>query len=340
MFLQGKMQGSLPTANYFQGGGGTLQGSSSRPQGGALTLQGGSPTIQGSNVDPHTVVSTGGVGGATAGAGTGAIYDPAAAARAQALAAAQAAANPVLASLGQLDTILGNKNAESQAEYDKMMAAYKEQNAADLAAKNQNVFGNEDKFTSNNHLSRSNAINAASGLRGTLSSLGALGGSGQEVLERLVGLSLNQDAGAAKENFETNAGNINTAWGQAEREQRQRNEDAGATLRNNKQNNENTIQTSRQSMYNQLANIFGADTAEGKSYAGKSAALAPAIARTTKASVAPYAKASSSYTPAALEQYLAGTQDMNVNTSGQSTVPQNSPVFASGRERERLSGVA
>lgn len=250
--------------------------------------------------------------------------------------------DPILASLAQLDGILNNRNAEAQAEYDKAIEGYTEQNALDLAAKNRNVFQNENTFTGNNHAALLNAANASTGLRGALSGMGGLAGSGMDVVQRLTGLAANQDAGSASQTFETNAGNLNTAWQQAEREQRQRDQDAESTLANTKRNNEAQILNSRQGMFQDLAGMYGADTNQGRNYASKASALAAPIARTTKATVAPYAKASSSYSPGALEQYLAGTQNLNVGSSvpTAAATAANSPVFASGRRKDQLSGVA
>lgn len=249
--------------------------------------------------------------------------------------------DPLLASLGSLDEILANKNSQSRAEYNRAIKGYDEQDALDKAAYGKNVFQNENTLTSNNQAALLNAANASTGLRGVLSSLGGLAGSGVDIVRRLVGLAANQDTGAARQTFDVNADNLNTAWSQAEREQRQRRQDAEATLDNNLQNNEAGVLTSRQSIYQQLANLYGDQLPEGKTYASKAAALAAPIAKTTKATVAPYAKASSSFSPAALQSYLAGTQNLNVNTSGGgSETPINSPIFSTGKKKDQLAGVA
>lgn len=252
----------------------------------------------------------------------------------------QAQVNPILESIRQLDTVKRNKDAQSRAEYEQAMKGYAEQDALDRRAFDQNTFQNEDTYTRNNWAALLNAANSASGLRGVLSSLGSLAGSGEGVIERLVGLAANQDAGNARQTFDTNATNLNQAWGQAERQQRQRRADADALLANNLQNNEAQVLGSRQSLYQQLANMYGDGTDQGNSYASKAAALAAPLAKTTRATVAPYQSASSSFSPAALQQYLGGTQNLNASASGQSTTPANSPVYNRDRNKDRLAGVA
>lgn len=256
-----------------------------------------------------------------------------------AAAALSKAASPLLASLDSLNIILGNKNQQTRDEYDRVIKGYDDQDALDLAAKNENVVQNEQSLTANNQAALLNAANGSTGLRGVLASLGGLAGSGIDVIKRLVGLAANSDTGAARKTFETNASGINTSWAQAERGQRQRRDDAVAIRDNNLQNNEAQVLNSRQGIFQQLANLYGTGTAQGNEYAGKAGALAAPIAATTKASVAPYATASSLFSPGALQTYLAGTQNLNVSTTGDSTTPINSPIYST-KKKDQLAGVA
>lgn len=253
----------------------------------------------------------------------------------------QAQLNPLFSSLDSLDTILGNKNAQSQAEYDRAIAGYNDADNLDRQAYDKNVRENETAYTSGNQAGLLNAANGAKGLRGVLASLGALSGSGMDVINRLVGLAANQDTGAVLKNFEANAGNLNQSWQATERQHRQRRDDALATLENNKQNNKASVLNSRKGIYEQLSNLYGDGTAQGNDYAAKASALAPEIAATTRASVAPYAAASAAYSPQALQQYLAGTQNLNVDTKGAQQAPINSPLFAANeKKKDSLVGVA
>jgi hypothetical protein len=254
----------------------------------------------------------------------------------------RAQTDPLLASLASLDTILSNKNRQSDDEHTKAIQSYDAQDAIDKQAYDKNVFSNESALTSNNQAALLNAANGSSGLRGVLASLGGLAGSGVDVIKRLVGLAANSDTGAARKTFEVNSDNLAGSWGQAERDQRQRRSEADSTLANNKQNNEANVLTSRQGIFQQLANMFGAGTGEGNTYAGKASELAAPIAATTRATVAPYAKASSMFSPGAMQDYLAGTKNLNVNTAGgdSGAVPINSPAYSSSKKKDTLSGVA
>lgn len=246
---------------------------------------------------------------------------------------------PLLASLDSLDDILRNKIAGSQGEYNRAIAGYNEAEALDRAAHQENVQQNEETYTSNNQKALLNAANGATGLRGVLSSLNALGGSGLDIIKRLVGLAANSDTGAARDTFETNASSITRGFSEAEREARQRREDAKAILENSIQNNRADVLSSRQSIYQQLADLYGPGTAEGNTYSSKATALSAPIAATTRATIAPYAKSSSLYSPTALKEYLAGTQNLNVNTSGNETAI-NSPTYSGTKKKEQLNGVA
>lgn len=256
----------------------------------------------------------------------------------------QAQLDPLMSSLNSLDEILANKNSQTKSEYQRALSGYNEQDALDRRNRDDNVFQNENTYTGNNQRALLNAANASSGLQGVLSSLGGLAGSGMNIVQKLVGLAANEDTGAARQTFEGNAGNINSAWEQAEREQRQRREDAESSYNNNLQNNKANVLSSRQSIYEKLAGLYGDDMAEGKTWASKAASLAAPIAETTRASVAPYQKASSLFSPAKLQEYLAGTQNLNVSTAGGGTgggsTPINSPIYASERKKDQLAGVA
>lgn len=251
----------------------------------------------------------------------------------------QEQANPLLASLRTLDTILGNKNAQSQEEFNRAKTGFDTQDILDKQNFEQNRFQNENTLTKNNQAALLNAANASTGLRGVLAGMGGLSGSGLDIIKRLTGLAANADTGNARQTFDTNATNLNTAWNQAEQTQRQRRQDAEATLANNLQNNKASVLTSRQSIFQKLADLFGAGTSEGNRYASEASALAAPIAETTRATVAPYAAPSASFSPAALQSYLAGTQNLTASTTD-TGAPINSPVYSSSKKKDQLTGVA
>lgn len=249
---------------------------------------------------------------------------------------------PLLASLASLDAILGNKNQGSQDEYGRAISGYDAQDALDHQAIEQNTQQNEGNYTANNQAALLNAANAATGLRGVLASIGGLAGSGVNVVKKLVGLAANSDTGAARTTFNTNATDLSQAAANTTQLEKQRRDDAAATLENNKQNNNAQVLNSKQSIYQQLASLFGAGTAQGDQYASTAASLAAPIAATTKATVAPYAASSSLYSPTALATYLAGTQRLNASATGGTggSLPINAPGYNSTTKKDSLTGVA
>lgn len=248
---------------------------------------------------------------------------------------------PLLASLSSLTDILTNKNQNSQDEHDRAINSYNAADTLDANAHNDAVHGNEETYTGNNQAALLNAANASGGLSGVLASLHALGGSGMDVVRRLVGLAANADSGAARNTFDGNAKTIDNGWQTAVREQGQRRDDAESSLVNNKQNNEAGVLTSKQSILQQLATMFGAGTAKGDQYSADSAALSAPIAATTRASVAPYVAPSSTFSPGATQSYLAGTKNLNVTAAGpSSSTAINAPGYNPSIKKETLSGVA
>lgn len=251
-------------------------------------------------------------------------------------------ASPLLSSLSSLDTVLGNRNQQAQDDYDRAITGYNAQDALDKQAYDQNVTQNNQNFTSGNQRALLNAANASTGLRGVLGSLGALAGSGAGVINHLVGNAENSDLGDARGTFDTNARTLSNDFARTDQLEKQRRADAGATLSNAKQNAQADVLNSRQSILQQLANLYGADTSQGVNYANDAAALAGPIANTTRATVAPYQAASSLYSPTALQDYLSGTRNLTVNTSGGSQTPVNSPSYVApgGQKKDTLPGVA
>lgn len=262
------------------------------------------------------------------------------------VAPSEADTSPLLASLASLDTILGNKNSQSQAEHDRAIQGYDAQDKIDQDAITQNTTQNETNLTSDDWKALLNAANGATGLRGTLASIGALSGSGNDVVRHLTGLAASSDQGDARKTFDSNATSINQAAAQTSQLEKQRRADADATFENAKQNNNADVLTSKQSIFQKLADLYGTGTSQGNSYASQAASLAAPIAATTRATVAPYAASSSLYSAPALKSYLAGTQNLQASATpasgAASSTPINSPAYvAPGSKKDAtLTGVA
>lgn len=249
--------------------------------------------------------------------------------------------DPLLASLDSLDTIRKNRFDAAQKRYNTAIKGYDEAFELDRANYDKQTNQNEDSLAWGRHQALLNAIRGGQGLKGVLSSLGALAGSGMDVVQRLVSNARADDQRGVDTNFQVNADNLMAAWRRAEQEDKQRRLDAKANLENEKQNARADVLNAEQKILMQLAELYGAGTAQGDQYAARASSLAPKIASTTKESIAPYAKASSLFSPAALQEYLAGTKDLNVSTSTDQT-PINSPLYSvrNDKKKDTLAGVA
>lgn len=251
-----------------------------------------------------------------------------------------ASVNPLLASLAQLDPILQNKLSGAEQTYNRYIGQYDTQDALDKAAYEANQQKIAENLAGQRQTGLLNAVRGGEGLRAVLSSLGALAGSGENVVRRLVGLAANSDLGAADKTFATNTENLTQSWQNAEQAQRQRRIDAEAQRQADIQNAQADVLGSRQKILESLANLYGADTSRGQQYASQATSLAPQIAATTAPSVGRYAAPSSLFSPAAIQNYLAGTKNLSVSTDGASNTPINSPLYSSEKRKDNLPTVA
>ena len=261
----------------------------------------------------------------------------AAQAAARSAAAQEQQANPLRQALAGLDTTLSNRLSQNQGEYDKVLQQYNEMDAQDAAAHAKQVGDNEAALTSQRQSQMLQGARLGNNLQSVLASMGALNGTGGFLANQAVQGIVNSGLGSAKEAFDTNAGNINTAYEQAEREQRQRRDDASTLLANKNSNTRADVMTNRQNILNQLGNLFGAGTAKGADYLGQAGALYGDIANTTRPNVGTYQKASSLYSPSALQSYLDGIGNTSIQSQSgaASQTPINSPLFAQNDKRRQ-----
>lgn len=258
-------------------------------------------------------------------------------AAAAAAAAKEQQANPLRQALAGLDTTLSNRLSQNQGEYDKVLQQYNEMDAQDAAAHAKQVGDNEAALTGQRQSQMLQGARLGNNLQSVLASMGALNGTGGFLANQAVQGIVNSGLGGAKEAFDTNAGNINTAYEQAEREQRQRRDDASTLLANKNSNTRADVMTNRQNILNQLGNLFGAGTAKGADYLGQAGALYGDIANTTRPNVGSYQKSSSLYSPSALQSYLDGIGNTSIQSQSgaASQTPINSPLFAQNDKRRQ-----
>ena len=267
---------------------------------------------------------------------TGPAIDPAAQAQAQRQAEIRAQADPIYKALAALDTEKANQLRGNQETYDQRLREYNDRFASDRSNWEENVATNEGGLQSQRQNKMLSGARLSQGLNSILASMGALNGTGQFLANQAVEGITNRGLGESTETFEANAGNINSAWEQAEREARQRRENAENILRDQNSATNRDILTSRQNMLNQLGNLYGSDTSQGRGYLADAGALYSQIAGTSRPNVAQYQEASSLYSPEALDSYLSGIGNTQVTSESRGSgggVPVNSPLFAGTRRR-------
>lgn len=320
-----------------QGTTGVVQGASSL-QGGASSLQNGGSiapagTITTGNVNPNDLIATGGTSGTGAGTGaglgtgTGATSGPSA-----------AEIQGFLDAISQLDTILGNKNQQADKDYQDALKAYGDQNTIDAQRHADQVAQNEQNLERQRQQALLAGAQGGQGLRSVLDSLGALGGTGAVLANRAIAAAANQDLGNASDTFNTNATSIGNNWADAESAATKRDLEAKRQHELVLQQNEANVLAQKQSNYRDLANLFDQGSAQRAQYVLKANALGPDIARTTAPVSGTYAKSQALFAPADIKNYLAGTSDLTVNTSGagaNSSVPINSPLFATSSRKDK-----
>lgn len=251
-----------------------------------------------------------------------------------------AARNSTQNQLNSLDKQLANMNKSSQDQYDQLMAQYLAENSDNLANYNDQVSKNEATRSGGISQSLAAAAQGGRGLRSALAAMGALGGTGQVLANRAIASSANKDVGGVNETFDTNATSLNNAWRQTEREQRQREEDARTSLENAKIKNAGSIASQRQSLLRDMSGFWeqAGNKAAATEWLSKVSAENPTIERASLTATPAFQRSSAAFSPGALKNYLAGNQDMTVQTNtGSNGLTMNSPIYASRQRREEYA---
>lgn len=212
-----------------------------------------------------------------------------------------------LAGLGAVD----QQTSSGIAAIDKVLATLKGQYADEAAANEKSYTDNTNTNVGNLQKNKQSAmVNGAQGRRGlfsTLSSLGALNGSGIDLANNAVKRGVEVDLSGATDNYATNQGGLDLSIGKFRREDKNRNENADLTAGNAKTNVQNDAARSKQNFYKNLANDYDemGDSGNSAKYSGMAASLYPAVA----ASNVPNANlgySSAAFDAPTLESYLAG----------------------------------
>lgn len=251
-----------------------------------------------------------------------------------------AARNSTQAMIDSLVRQLANMNATAQNQYNELINQYNEEDAANKTNYENQVAKNEATRSGGISQALAAAAQGGRGLRSALAAMGALGGTGSLLANRAVAQSANKDIGGVNETFETNAEGLNTAWGNTEREQRQRRAEAEAALENARLKNEGSIAAQRQSLFKDMAGFWeqAGNKTEAANWLARIAGENPVIERASLAATPSFQRRSAAFSPEALKGYLAGNQDMSVKTSsGNSGLTINSPIYATRQRREEYA---
>lgn len=251
--------------------------------------------------DTGAVVGGGGSGG-------GGTVDVTAAARNNIL-------NSYLPSLlTQRDTEWGNIDRAYQSELSGFDAAG--QNAKNDFDKN--TFTNDNNLSRNRQNSLISAAQGQQGLRSVLASLGALSGTGETLAKRAVSQAANADLGEAQSTYATNVDNLTTSFDRYKQDDDRQRKLLSTERENQRSAAEATRLKAEQDAYAQVAQLFGQarNSGEAVNFLNRASGMNDAVARSGATQAAPFTAKAAAFTPAQLQNYLAGVGDMTVKTGG------------------------
>lgn len=216
------------------------------------------------------------------------------------------------------------------------------------ASANEENYGTQST-TNNQNLQKNrqtayvNAAQGRQGLFGTLSSLGALSGSGIDLANRAVQNGANADLSGAQDTFGENQTGLDTAINTFRRQDKMRREDASTAADNARTNVRNQTAQNKQKFYANLADDFTAqgDTGNAKKYADMAAALFPTLAKTSIPD-SNIAYTAAAFTPGTLSSYMAGQNSSNVSVTPSAGDGSHLPglVASTKDKRKQAAGVA
>lgn len=251
--------------------------------------------------------------------------------------AARSATQQALDALGtSLDTSYGNIDSE----YGDLISDYD----LDVGRVNQDYDRESGTNTNNLLRNRQNALMAAAqgrrGLRGTLASLGALSGDGSFLADQAVTTAANSDLGGAQDAYKTNFTNLETAKTRFEEDDLKRRQDAEAAKEGQREVARRENLERRQTLLEKLASLFSdaGMNNEAAQYLSQSGGLNQEIASLGGVIGSAFTPGQAQFSPAALENYLAGAGDMSVRVQGGDNGAIGGPAPVAGRfgdERKR-----
>lgn len=307
-------------AGNFQAGSSLLQGSGSPIQGSGAGLQGSSPSLQvATNPMNYNLVDGAASQQATNNLATG----PSA-----------AVLSPLLAALDALGIARDTSNNNAQSDYQNTIKQYNDLFGIDQTKYNGQVTQNEQNLTGNRQAALLQAAQGGQGLRAVLAAMGALNGTGSILADRAIGQAANKDIGDAQNTFETNASSLQGAWADTEAQDKQRRAQADAALRASQNANDTSFYNNKIDILGKLANAYGANTGQGANYANEAASLYGKVAAIPQGQAVSYTPVSNLYNPQNLASYLAGTNNLQVQTQPGSDAGATPSVVATVSKRK------
>lgn len=241
------------------------------------------------------------------------------------------------AGLAAVDQQLNSNVSAIDRSLNDLKGRYNAEATANEASYTENSNNNQNNLQKNKQTAYVNAAQGRQGLFGTLSSLGALSGSGIDLANRAVQKGANDDLSGAADNYSENQSGLDTSIGTFRREDEFRKKDADTRAADAKVNASNQASKDRLNFFGNLINDYSAmgDEANAKAFTAKASALYPALAETSRPN-ASLNYSSAAFTAPSLENYLAGADSTVVNATP--TQPgQELPglVAAPTKKRER-----
>lgn len=247
-------------------------------------------------------------GGSTGGSSGGSTVDP----------LNQAAIENTRKAIDSLGTEInvGRKNIGEG--YDSVIGQYNRDRTRTKSDYDEETVTNTQNLTKNKQNALLAAAQGRRGLRGTLASIGALGGTGSFLADRAVTEGANQDIGGATDTFSTNAGKLDKAWNRFSEEDEDRRREARVARENQETALEGQIAAKRQNFYQKMAELFGdADqNDQARLWLDRAGNLNDVIAAKTRVMATPFTTKAAAFTPGDLAKYLAGAGDMTVGVGG------------------------
>lgn len=196
---------------------------------------------------------------------------------------------------------------------------------------------NQNNLQTNKQTALVNAAQGRRGLEGTLASLGALNGSGITLANDAVQKGANEDLSAAAGTYGTNQASLDdalAAFNQADQERRQQ---ANTAAGNAKTNVRNNAAKTEQTVDTNLANDYAAmgDEANANKWSAAAAALYPQVAATSIPD-SNIAYSGAAFTPAALQNYIAGADGTSVTTAAPAAPGQLPGLVAQTLQKKQL----